>query len=128
MASSPGKRGGFFPVETRLCRLCQCIYAHPSNISGDEVPLPRYCRVYRARPSHAWATTCVKGGTHPNILTVRGMVCWILQGWHLTDCAGFPHLSLRLESFLCSPGGPLPSPHHQRRLLCLTNPRTVAKF
>src|SRR2546422_11047075 len=30
MASSPGKRGGFFPVETRLCRLCQCIYAHPS--------------------------------------------------------------------------------------------------
>src|SRR5882762_10868020 len=36
-----------------------------SDLSGDEVPLPRHCRVYRARPSNDWAATCVKGGTHP---------------------------------------------------------------
>ena len=35
-----------------------------SDLSGDQVPLPRRCRVYRARPSNDWATTYVKGGTH----------------------------------------------------------------
>src|SRR6266446_7139082 len=44
-----------------------------------------------------------------------------------TLMSDFPHLSLRFESFLYSPGGPLPSPHHQRRWLCPTNLHTVAK-
>jgi hypothetical protein len=34
------------------------------NLSGDQVPLPRYCRVYRERPSNDRTASCVKGGTH----------------------------------------------------------------
>ena len=35
------------------------------KLSGDQVPLPRYCRVYRERPANDSAASCVKGGTHP---------------------------------------------------------------
>ena len=37
---------------------------HP-DLSGDQVPLLRHCRVYRERPANDWAASCVKGGTHP---------------------------------------------------------------
>ena len=32
-----------------------------------------------------------------------------------------------LSHFLCLPGGTVKSPHHQRRLSCLTTPLTAAK-
>jgi hypothetical protein len=39
----------------------------------------------------------------------------------------FPHRSLRFKLFLRSPRGALHSPHVQRRVLCPTNPCTIAK-
>ena len=39
---------------------------HYIQIYQAILSLPRYCRVYRARPSNDGATTCVKGGTHPS--------------------------------------------------------------
>src|SRR5712691_6433858 len=64
-SAAPGREK---PRRDPVCRNSATLHPH---ISGDEVPLPRYCRVYRARPSHAWATTCVKGGTHPVIRPVE---------------------------------------------------------
>jgi hypothetical protein len=42
--------------------------------------------------------------------------------------ADFLHLSQQFELFLFSPEGLVKSPHQQRRLLCTTSSRTVAKF
>ena len=110
-----------FHSVVRLAASAIASFCNPEKVENRRVPFGS------ATPSHL---SCPDGTRRPKLVSLKAFKgerrsADILSETYLSD---FPHPSLGFESFLCSSGSPLQSPHHQRRLLCPTNPLTVAKY